>query len=120
MVCRGVRGATTVHTNDAEQILEATRDLLLEMADANAIDPRDVASILFTMTTDLNAVFPAKVARQIGWQYVPVTDAVEIPVPSALPKCIRILLHWNTEKEQTQIEHIYQRDARTLRPDLAR
>ena len=120
MPCRGVRGATTVQANDADQILEATRELLLEMSSENGIEPDDVASILFTMTSDLDAAFPAQVARQVGWQYVPVTDAAEIPVPGALPRCIRILLLWNTEKEQAKIEHIYKREARTLRPDLAR
>lgn len=118
MPIRGVRGATTVPTNDGNLILAATQALLEEMIRANGIADQDVAAAFFTATPDLNATFPARAARQMGWQYVPLMDAVEIAVPGSIARCIRILLLWNTEKPQEEIIHIYQGEARALRPDL--
>lgn len=118
MACRGVRGATTVGENGAEEILQATRELLLAMAEANGIDPADLVSVWFTLTADLDAVFPAKAARQLGWAHVPLMDAVEVPVPGSLARCVRVLMHWNTPKKQDQIQHVYLKDAKSLRPDL--
>ncbi len=97
---------------------EATRELLLAMVKANGIDPADLASGLFTVTPDLDAAFPARAARDIGWTLVPLFDALEIPVPGSLPRCIRVLLHWNTDKAQGDIVHVYLRGAESLRPDL--
>ncbi len=118
MPIRGVRGATTAPANEADLILGATRALLEEMICANGIAGADVAAAFFTATPDLNAAFPARAARELGWQHVPLLDAVEIAVPGSLPRCIRILLLWNTEKPQDEIIHVYQREARALRPDL--
>ncbi|MBC7254929.1 MAG: chorismate mutase [Chloroflexi bacterium] len=118
MPIRGVRGATTVSANEADLILAATRNLLEEMIRSNGIAAADVAAALFTVTPDLNAAFPARAARELGWQHVPLMDAVEIAVPGSLPRCIRILLLWNTEKPQDEILHIYQGETRSLRPDL--
>lgn len=120
MTCRGVRGATTVEENRAEAIWEATRELLTEMAATNGIRPEDVASVIFTLTTDLDAAFPARAARDLGWTEVPLLDAVEVPVPGSLARCIRVLLHWNTDKPQHDVRHIYLRRAEALRPDLKR
>ena len=119
MACRGVRGATTVEANEATLIVEATRELLDAMARTNDIDVTDLACILFTMTPDLDAAFPAQAARHLGWKYVPVTDAAEIPVPNSLARCIRVMMTWNTDKQQDEIAHVYLRGARSLRPDLA-
>ncbi|MBC7235881.1 MAG: chorismate mutase [Chloroflexi bacterium] len=119
MSTRGVRGATTVACNEAEAILHATTELLQEMVAANGIAPEDIAGVFFTVTDDLDAEFPAKAARLMGWEHVPLMDAREIPVPGSLPRCIRILLLWNTEVPQREIIHVYQRGARNLRPDLA-
>jgi chorismate mutase len=120
MSVRGIRGATTVSSNDVTSILEATEEVLLEIQQANtALKPEDIASALFTMTLDLDAVYPAKAARQLGWTNVPLICAQEIPVPGGLPRCIRVLLNWNTDLPQNAIHHIYLRDAVTLRPDLA-
>lgn len=119
LCCRGVRGAITVESNTPEAILQATRELLQAMAEANGIQPADVASILFTVTPDLNAAYPAQAARELGWRYTPLMCATEIPVPASLPRCIRVLLHWNTEKRQEEIVHVYLRDAQHLRPDLS-
>ncbi len=118
MPCRGVRGATTIDHNQREEILSATRQLLALMIRTNDIDHRDVASALFTTTPDVDAEFPALAARQLGWLDVPLLCGHEMTVPGSLPLCIRVLLHWNTDKPQNQIEHIYLREATRLRPDL--
>lgn len=118
MYCRGIRGATTVERNDREEILQATRELLALMIRHNGIDKQDVASATFTTTVDLDAEFPALAARQIGWCDVPLLCGHEIHVPGSLEKCIRVLVHWNTEKPQADIQHVYHRGAERLRPDL--
>lgn len=118
MACRGVRGATTVKDNEAGAILSATRELLEAIVAANDIRPDDLASAFFTATPDLNAAFPAQAARELGWHQVPLLDALEIPVLGSLSHCVRVLLHWNTEKRQEEIKHVYLRGARALRPDL--
>jgi chorismate mutase len=118
MACRGVRGATTLEENNREEILQATRQLLALMLRQNEIDPVDIASIFFTTTTDITAEFPALAARQLGLENVPLLCGHEITVPGGLPRCIRILIHWNTEKNQAEIRHVYVREATRLRPDL--
>ena len=117
IACRGVRGATTVAADEKELILKATRELLALMIRINGIEKEEVASALFTTTPDIAAVFPASAARQLGWLDVPLLCGHEMTVPGALPLCIRILLHWNTEKTQPEIQHVYLREARNLRPD---
>jgi len=120
MPVRGVRGATTVPANDAQSILSATEELLAEMAASNGMLVEDVAAVLFTTTRDLDAAFPAKAARLLGWQHVPLLDAREIPVHGSLPRCIRVLLLWNTDVPQCRVAHVYLREAQKLRQDLAR
>lgn len=115
MLVRGVRGATTVEANSVEAILEATRELLAAMLKANEIDVEYLASALFTTTPDLNAEFPALAARDLG---VALMCAHEMNKPGALPMCLRILLHVNTEKSAGDIKHVYLRGAKQLRPDL--
>jgi chorismate mutase len=119
MPVRGVRGATTVAANEAEIILAATQRLLREMVGANGIASEDIAAAWFTATPDLDAAFPARAARAMGWQDVPLLDAVEMAVPDSLGRCIRALLLWNTARRQGEIVHIYQEEAVMLRPDLA-
>ena len=119
-VCRGVRGATTVEVDEREAVLRATRELLALLIHVNEIHKEDVASAIFTTTPDLNSAFPATAARQLGWLDVPLMCGHEITVPGSLPLCIRVLLHWNTEKEQGEIEHVYVREANRLRPDLTK
>ncbi len=116
-VCRGVRGATTVEEDTPEAILKATRELLALMIHLNEIDPRDVASVLFTTTQDLVSQYPALAARQLGWLDVPLLCGHEMAVPNGLPRCIRVLIHWNTETPQHAIQHVYLREATVLRPD---
>lgn len=120
MACRGVRGATTVELNDREEILTAARQLLALMIRRNGIEKQDVASAIFTTTPDLDAEFPALAARQLGWFEVPLLCGHEIQVPGALPRCIRVMVHWNTDRSQHEIQHIYIRDAMILRPDLSK
>ncbi len=118
MTTRGVRGATTVDSDEHEIIIETTKELLQEMVSANRIRPQDIAAAFFTVTEDLTAAFPAKAARLLGWRHVPLLDAREIPVPDSLPRCIRVLLLWNTDAPQTSVKHIYREEAKELRPDI--
>jgi len=121
MTVRGIRGATVAAANRAEDILEATRELLQAILQANpTLQPADIGAALFTVTDDLNAAYPAAAARQLGWQHVPLLDGREIPVPGGLPRCIRVMLWWNTDLPQTAIQHVYLREAARLRPDLAK
>ncbi len=117
MYCRGVRGAITVEENTAEAILGATQELLEQIVAANDMAAEDVASVLFTTTPDLNAIFPARAAREMGWRDVALLCTHEMAVPGGIPRCIRVLIHWNTEKRQDEIKHIYLREAKRLRPD---
>ena len=118
MAVRGVRGATTVDSNDAPSIVLATQALLQKMLEVNGMKTEDLAAAYFTVTEDLDAAFPASAARQIGWDHVPLLDARQLPVPGSLPRCIRVLLLWNAEVSQSSVIHVYQREARGLRPDL--
>ena len=119
MTTRGIRGATTVTEDNVDLILQATRELLEAIVKENAsMKPEDIGSAIFTVTDDLAATFPAHAARQMGWSMVPMMCAREIPVPGSLPKAIRVLVHWNTETPQSEIKHVYLRDAVKLRPDL--
>ena len=120
MQCRGVRGATTVDTDTREEVLAATRQLLALMIRQNGIEPADVCSAIFTTTPDVNAEFPALAARQLGWLDVALLCTHELSVPGSLPRCIRILVHWNTEKPASDIVHVYVKGAAVLRPDLCR
>lgn len=104
--------------NDREEILRATRELVALMVRQNGIDKQDVASAIFTTTIDLDAEFPALAARQLGWGDVPLLCGHEIHVPGSLEKCVRVLVHWNTDKPQSEIRHVYVRGAVKLRPDL--
>ena len=118
MYCRGIRGATTVEQNDREEILTATKELLELLIAKNELQKEDVASAFFSMTEDLDADFPALAARELGWTEVALVCMREIPVPHSLSKCIRILLHVNTERSASEIQHVYIRGAANLRPNF--
>lgn len=117
MTCRGVRGATTCEENTSESILKATRELLALMIRQNGIRAEDVGSAIFSTTRDLDAEFPALAARQLGWWDVALMCVNELDVPGSLRLCIRILLHWNTDKPADKIVHVYVKEAAKLRPD---
>jgi len=118
MTVRGIRGAITVAVNSKESILEGTEELLLAMQKKNEFNTTDIVCILFSMTPDLDAAFPAEAARQLGWRMVPLFDTQEIPVAGSLPQCIRILMLINSQKSQLEINHCYLREAQVLRADL--
>lgn len=118
MMFRGVRGATTVNSNTADAILTATKELLRTMIDANKIEEDFVASVVFTTTPDLTAVYPAKAARELGWGRTALLGCQEMEVPGGLAHCIRILIHWNTTKTLDEIQHVFLHNAVRLRPDL--
>ena len=119
MGVRGVRGATCVTADEPALIREAARELLSELLRRNEITRfDDVISAVFTTTEDLNSAFPAEAARELGMNQVPLLCAREIPVPGSMPRCIRVLLHINSERSPQQIEHVYLREAQRLRPDI--
>lgn len=119
MSMRGIRGATTVDVDQPDVVISATQELLSAILQANPIlHPDDIASVFFTVTEDIVSVHPAQAARKMGWNTVPMICAQEIPVPGSLPRCIRILAHWNTELDQKLVKHVYLNGAVALRPDL--
>jgi chorismate mutase len=120
MPIRGIRGATVVERDEPEAIHAATRALLEAIQAANpGLRPADLASAWFTATPDLCAAYPAAAARQLGWTQVPLMCVQEMAVPGSLARCIRVLLHWNTDLPQTAIQHVYLGAAESLRPDLS-
>jgi chorismate mutase len=119
MTTRGLRGAITIEMDTKENVLSATKELINKLLDANPDLKRDdIASAIFTVTGDIVSANPALAARQIGWDRVPMMCACEVPVAGSLPLCIRILIHWNTDRPQNEVRHIYLREAVRLRPDL--
>ncbi len=120
MPCRGVRGATTADANTSEAILKATRELLALMIRRNGIAAADVASAVFSTTPDLDAEFPALAARQLGWLDVALMCVHELDVPGSLRRCVRVLLHWNTDKPAGELVHVYIKEAAGLRPDRSK
>jgi chorismate mutase len=116
---RGVRGAITITEDTPEEIIRATQEMLTTMMDKNGFAVEDVVSAIFTVTPDITSEFPARSARLMGWTHVPLMCSQEIPVPGALPRCIRVLLHVNTDKSQAEVKHAYLRGAAVLRKDIA-
>ncbi len=116
---RGIRGATTVESNSNQAILEATQELLRAMIDRNGIIEDDVASVLFSATPELDDTFPAKAARDMGWTRTALMGFQEADVKQGLPMCVRVLIHWNTDKPLDEIQHVFLHGAVVLRPDLA-
>ena len=115
---RAIRGATTVTANTIEAIREAVTELLEAIEIHNSLDPDDIVSIIFTATQDLDAIFPAAIARERpDWQNVPLLDVQQMQVASSLEKCIRVILHVNTPKLQSEMQHVYLQGAKNLRPD---
>ena len=120
MWCRGIRGATLVSANTREDILAATKELLQGMIEQNQVKKEQVACAFFTTTPDLDAEFPALAARQLGWRDVALLCSQEIGVPHSLPRCIRILILFNTEKSTDEIVHLYITGAEVLRQEHER
>ena len=116
---RAIRGAISVEENTRPAIERATRELLTAIVERNEIHADDIISVIFTVTPDLTAAFPALAARQMGWLDVPLLCTMEIPVPGALARCIRALLHVESSRARRDIQHVYLGAAEVLRPDLS-
>lgn len=117
---RGIRGAITVDADTTNDIICATQRLLREIVARNSIDLDDIASVLFSITPDLHAAFPALGAREMGWVHIPMLHFTEIDVHGGLAHCIRVLMHVTTTSAQDEIEHVYLDGAVVLRPDLTK
>ena len=113
---RGIRGATTADSNSREAILDATRELLEKLVEANEVDTDDIAAVTFSTTSDLDAAFPAVAARvHMGWTEVAMMCGHEMDVPGGQERCIRVMILVNTDKRPDELERIYLRDAANLR-----
>src|SRR5246127_3108617 len=119
MTVRAVRGAVQVDSDDRDAILDATAELVTEVMSRNDLTTDDVISVVFTATPDLDAEFPALAARKIGFHDVPLLCASEIGVPGAMPRVVRLLMHVETGKPRSALEHVYLRGAVALRLDIA-
>lgn len=115
---RALRGATTLERDDEEHLIDRVRDLLEAMLERNDIEPHDVVSILFTATPDVHSAFPAVAARNMGMGDVPLICAQELDIVGAMPLCIRTMMHVETDRQRSQMRHVYLHDARSLRDDL--
>ena len=119
MTVRAIRGAIQVDANDRDAILEGTAELVAAVMSRNDLTADDVISVLFTMTPDLTAEFPALAARKTGFHAVPLMCATEIPVPGAMPRVVRLMAHVDTDRPRSVIQHVYLRGAAALRLDIA-
>ncbi|MDK1029923.1 MAG: chorismate mutase [Anaerolineae bacterium] len=120
MTTRGIRGAITIEIDQEETVLSSTSELLETVQALNpSLKVKDIISILFTITDDIISAYPALAARQMGWDSTPMLCVREMNVKDGLPLCIRVLIHWNTDLDQSAIQHVYLREAIKLRPDLA-
>lgn len=120
MAVRAVRGAIQIESNDRDEILEATSELVKEVLHRNDIDPSELISIVFTATPDLTAEFPAYAARLMGLTDVPLLCTTEIAVPGSMPRVLRLMAHVETNRPRADIKHVYLRGAAALRTDLPR
>jgi chorismate mutase len=119
MPVRGIRGATVAAANTAAAIRSATGELLLALVEANGLDLADVGSVIFSTTADLTAEPPARAARELGWTDTALMCLAEMEADHGLPRCIRVLIHWNTPKAMADVRHVYLHAAAQLRPDRA-
>jgi len=120
MFVRAIRGAITVSENTKKSILEGTRELLVEIIKRNDLEILNIISAIFTVTSDLNATFPAIAARELGLTDISLMCTNEIDVPGSLKNCVRVLIHFNTDKYNNEISHVYLKGATVLRPDLSK
>ena len=119
MTVRAIRGAIQIDADERDTILEGTAELMAAVMSRNDLTPDDVISVLFTMTPDLTAEFPALAARKLGFHAVPLMCATEIPVPGAMPRVVRLMAHVDTDKPRAEVQHVYLRGAVALRQDIA-
>jgi chorismate mutase len=119
MTVHAIRGATQVEANDPDLILEATTELVTEVMTRNGLTTDAVISVFFTATPDLNAEFPARAARKVGFHDVPLLCASEIDVAGALPRIVRLMAHVDIDRPRSDVRHVYLRGATALREDIA-
>ncbi len=119
MTVRAIRGAIQLDTDDRDAILEGTAELVAAVMSRNDLTTDDVISVLFTVTPELTAEFPALAARKVGFHAVPMMCATEIPVPGAMPRVVRLMAHVDTDRPRSEIQHVYLRGAAALRLDIA-
>jgi chorismate mutase len=120
MQVRGVRGAINISADEADVLIQATQELLNAILEANpGLRPEDLASVLFTTTPDLSSAYPARAARMMGWERVPLLCFQEMVVLESMARVIRVLLHWNTDLSQESVTHVYLGETTNLRPDLS-
>lgn len=119
MAVRAIRGAVQLDADDREQLLGSTRELVAAVMTHNGLGPEDLISIVFTCTPDLRSEFPAVAARELGLGSVPLLCAVEIDVPGAMPRVVRLLAHAESQLSRGQVQHVYLRGAAALRRDIA-
>jgi chorismate mutase len=115
---RSIRGATTIDSDTHTNVIDATQELLQKILDCNNVDQSDIVNIIFTVTDDIKSEFPAVAARGIGLVDVPLIDCQQMKTNKALKLCIRVMLTYNSDKSQKDIQHVYLRGAKVLRPDL--
>lgn len=115
---RAIRGATTVDSDDREEVLARTSELVKAMLERNGVDHDDLISAILTATSDIRSAFPAEGARAAGLVDVPLIGAQELDVEGSLPRCIRVMIHVNTDRPRSAIRHVYLEGARGLRDDL--
>ena len=121
MPVRGIRGATTISKDTSEQVLKETKDLFLEIMKKNpTLETKDVSSVIFSATDDIQSQYPARAARELGWVDVPLLCVQEMHIEGSMRSVIRLLIHWNTDLQQASVHHVYLKDAQKLRPDLIR
>lgn len=113
-----IRGATTAERDEPEAIVNATRELLEALVCRNALAGDEIVSAIFSATADLTSEFPARAARDIGWDDVPLFCATEMQVPRGPARCIRVMLHIESPQPRGEVTHVYLREAKHLRPDL--
>ncbi len=116
---RALRGATTIDSDESEQVLERVEALFAEIFERNGLDHDDLISVVLTATPDVHSMFPATAARSFGLGDVPLLCAQELDIEGATPLCIRILIHVNTARSREELHHVYLEGARSLRDDLS-
>lgn len=119
MPVRAIRGATTINNNTTGEIIKETKILLKKIVEDNNIKKDDIISVIFTATRDIDAVYPAVAAREMGWTDIALMCAREMEVPGSLKMCIRVLIHVNMDIPNDRIKYVYLNGAKVLRPDLA-
>jgi chorismate mutase len=116
---RAIRGAIQADADDREAILDCTAELVSEMLARNELTADDVISVIFSATPDLVAEFPALAARKLGFQEVPLLCCTEIAVPGSMPRVVRVMMHVDSDRSRSAIQHVYLRGAVALRLDIA-